>query len=168
MTLGSNPFASSGVPVELAWEAESSDEMSIGDYESDANTAERGKPRRLPPNERREIAEEHHSRESIFEVLKEASLIRHAIVKSLEDEDDKEADMDASLYVDPTPRSRSPHAPQHEEAPGKIAWSKRLCERMQKECKIETPPENSLRKSLPCRNLKLSKRVRDRLQHWEK
>lgn len=198
MTLGTNPFASSGVPVELAWEVESSDEMSIDDYESsDENTPEPSKPpRRLSPDERREIAEEHHSRQSIFAILKEASLIRHAIVQSLEDDEDdaEKADADASLYVDHH-KSRSPsHSPSppppvvperecREEAPGKIPWSKRLCERMQserecprphnnKECQqTETSPppdNNSLRETtLSHRNFNLSKRVCDRLQHWE-
>ena len=179
MTLGSaHPFAS-GIPVELSWDVVSSDEMSITDYEdeedqqqSSSNTSltddanhhhrhgSRSPPRRLTSQDRREIAEEHHSRESIFAILKEASLIRHAIVKSLEEE----GDLDTLQYVQddsfedslqgrcPSSTSNSSCAPMalppsslhhHPDdktttrVPSKIPWSKQLCERMQKECQID-------------------------------
>ena len=158
MTLGNHPFAS-GIPVELSWDVESSDEMSMEAYESsstsDANTDQhhdtssnsQSSPHRLTSQIRREIAEEHHSRESIFAVLKEASLLRHAIVKSLEeDHNDQDPELDALLYMmDPESQSlhRSPASvslppplappPPHQVEPPleKIPWSKRLCERMQ-------------------------------------
>ena len=118
MTLGNHPFAS-GIPVELSWDVESSDEMSMEAYEStsstsDANTDQhhdtssnsQSSPHRLTSQIRREIAEEHHSRESIFAILKEASLLRHSIVKSLEEDHHQDPEMDALLYMmDPDPQS---------------------------------------------------------------
>ena len=130
MTLGTNPSVTNGIPVELCWEAESSYESELEDYER----MERRKPGRLSPQTRREIAEEHHSRESIFATLKEASLIRHAIEKSLEyDDDDDSIISEASLYVEnPSDPPRSP-CPTPRNETEKIQWSKRLCERMQAE-----------------------------------
>ena len=228
MTLGSaHPFAS-GIPIELSWDVVSSDEMSMTDYEEeqsssctasvtggDANRDRHGSrspPRRYTPQDRREIAEEHHTRESIFAILKEASLIRHAIVKSLEEEND----FDTLRYVNDaseeepnkTSPSSPPPPPSHSNEPAvrpaplvlpsqhpadettkmpaaKIPWSKHLCERMQKECPIETSRTSTktttsttdpLLKSLSyktstssnTKNLKWSKRVCHRLQDWEK
>jgi len=177
MTLGSNPFTTRGtIPVELSWDAESSDEMSMEHYESsdvdDSSKPPKRRPRKLSPDARRTIAEEHHTRESIFAVLKEASLIRHAIVKSLEDEDDENAESDASLYMDAsadTPPALSPSRPppSRETSKHKIEWSKRLCERMQKDLDAHDEHDASLRnKSLSNKpKLKWSKRLCNRLQH---
>lgn len=75
MTLGSNPSAT-GVPVELAWEENSSEHMKIDEFE------EHHQVHRIAAKERRKIAEAHHSRDSITMVEEDSERIKKAIQES--------------------------------------------------------------------------------------
>ena len=78
MTMGSNPSAT-GIPVELAWEEESSERIPVDEFQEHHDV------HRIATKARRRIAEEHHSRASISIVENEATKIKKSIAKSKTD-----------------------------------------------------------------------------------
>ena len=84
MTMGTNPFTSIGVPVELAWEEESSETMPVDAFERSHPPPP---PRRLKVRERQEIAEAHHTRDSIERRQEEVHEAQRSIEASGRDDD---------------------------------------------------------------------------------
>ena len=85
MTLGDNPSAD-GIPVEIAWEEEESETLSVDRFEEEHPTHE---VHRIAKTSREKIAQERHSRQSIKRVEQEVEKIKKSREASERDEDRK-------------------------------------------------------------------------------
>jgi hypothetical protein len=82
LTLGDNPGVSSGIPLQLGWEEESSELVDVEAFEkrhSDRSVT------RIAKSRREAIASEHHTRDSIVRVQEEVREIQHSVQDSERD-----------------------------------------------------------------------------------
>jgi len=89
MTLSNNPSATYGVPVELAWDEESSELLTVDQYEKDH---EKKDLHRMTAGERQQIAAVNHTRESITERLQEVYAAKQSISTSAAENPDDQAE----------------------------------------------------------------------------
>ena len=100
MTLGTNPSTAIGVPVELAWDEESSEFVTVEEYEKQHDAP----LRRIPHRQRQEIAEVHHTRESLSRAREEVAQTQRSIAASASEDPDRP-------FRQPHHRGRKSHHP---------------------------------------------------------
>jgi len=86
LTLGTNPSAKNGIPVELAWDVLSCEELAVDEFE--ARHGEKNL-RRIDADKRQEIAEVNHSRGSIVRAKEEVKGTQARIFLSKREDPDK-------------------------------------------------------------------------------
>jgi len=86
MTLGTNPSAKNGIPVELAWDVLSCEELAVDEFEE--RHGEKNL-RRIDADKRQEIAEVNHSRGSIVRAKEEVKGTQARIYLSKREDPDK-------------------------------------------------------------------------------
>jgi len=84
MTLGTNPSTAIGVPVELAWDEESSEFVTVEEFEKRDKSLQR-----IPHRKRQEIAEVHHSHDSISRRREEVAEAQRSIAASANEDPDR-------------------------------------------------------------------------------